>query len=93
MLAVLPFGISCVVRSYAWRLVPGQNGVVNQTLLDLIGEPLHIVATRAATIIGFVHFFVMLPPLTLPGIMTGIFLTFVLCIGDYITAQVFGPNM
>ena len=31
-------------------------------------------------------------PLTLPGIMVGAFLTFVLCIGDYITPQVLGGN-
>ncbi|NND92410.1 MAG: ABC transporter permease [Granulosicoccus sp.] len=29
-------------------------------------------------------------PLTLPGIMVGAFLTFVLCIGDYITPQILG---
>lgn len=31
-------------------------------------------------------------PLTLPGIMTGAFLTFVLAIGDYITPQILGGN-
>jgi spermidine/putrescine transport system permease protein len=31
-------------------------------------------------------------PLTLPGIITGAFLTFVLCIGDYITPQILGGN-
>ena len=31
-------------------------------------------------------------PLTLPGIMTDAFLTFVLCIGDYITPQLLGGN-
>lgn len=31
-------------------------------------------------------------PLTLPGIMTGAFLTFVLCIGDYVTPQILGGN-
>jgi spermidine/putrescine transport system permease protein len=129
LLAVLPFWTSYVVRSYAWLLVLGQNGIINNTLmqLHLIAEPLQIVATRSATIIGFVHFFVMLLtltiysnliqlspnyaraaadlgagafatfrhvilPLTLPGIMTGAFLTFVLCIGDYITPQILGGN-
>ena len=29
-------------------------------------------------------------PLTLPGVMVGAFLTFVLCIGDYITPQILG---
>ncbi|GLQ37047.1 spermidine/putrescine ABC transporter permease [Rhizobium albus] len=31
-------------------------------------------------------------PLTLPGLMTGAFLTLVLCIGDYITPQILGGN-
>ena len=31
-------------------------------------------------------------PLTLPGVVTGAFLTFVLCIGDYITPQILGGN-
>jgi spermidine/putrescine transport system permease protein len=30
--------------------------------------------------------------LTLPGVVTGAFLTFVLCIGDYITPQILGGN-
>ncbi|MGI9421405.1 MAG: ABC transporter permease [Geminicoccaceae bacterium] len=129
ILAILPFWTSYVVRSYAWLLVLAKNGIVNQTLLAIgvIDEPLEISATRAATIIGFVHFFVMLLtltiyanlvqlspnyrlaasdlgaspfqtfrhvilPLTLPGVVTGAFLTFVLCIGDYITPQILGGN-
>ncbi|MFN3280744.1 MAG: ABC transporter permease [Tabrizicola sp.] len=129
LMAVLPFWTSYVVRSYSWLLVLGQNGVVNQTLLWLgvIAEPVQIASTRAATVIGFVHFFVMLLtltiyanliqlspnyaraaqdlgasrwqsfvhvilPLTLPGVVTGAFLTFVLCIGDYITPQILGGN-
>lgn len=31
-------------------------------------------------------------PLTLPGMVTGAFVTFVLCIGDYITPQILGGN-
>lgn len=37
----------------------------------------------------FVH---VVLPLTLPGIVTGAFLTFVLCIGDYVTPQILGGN-
>ncbi|MEM1428999.1 MAG: ABC transporter permease [Pseudomonadota bacterium] len=50
---------------------------------------------RAATDLGasalqtFRH---VVLPLTLPGIMTGAFLTFVLCIGDYVTPQILGGN-
>jgi spermidine/putrescine transport system permease protein len=129
LLAVLPFWTSYVVRSYSWLLVLAQNGVVNNTLLQtgLLTEPLQLANTRTATVIGFVHFFVMLLtltifanfkqlspsyrkaaadlganplqvfwhvilPLTIPGIMVGAFLTFVLAIGDYITPQILGGN-
>ncbi len=37
-------------------------------------------------------FWQVILPLTLPGIMVGAFLTFVLCIGDYITPQILGGN-
>jgi spermidine/putrescine transport system permease protein len=129
ILAILPFWTSYVVRSYSWLLVLSKGGVINQALLGigLISEPLEIASNRTATVIGFVHFFVMLLtltiysnliqlspnyrraaadlganafqtfwhvilPLTLPGVMTGAFLTFVLCIGDYITPQILGGN-
>ena len=129
ILAILPFWTSYVVRSYSWLLVLSSNGVINNTLLEigLISEPLQMASTTTATVIGFVHFFVMLLtltiysnliqlspnykhaaadlgansfqtfwhvilPLTLPGIMVGAFLTFVLCIGDYITPQILGGN-
>jgi spermidine/putrescine transport system permease protein len=129
MLAVLPFWTSYVVRSYSWLLVLAENGVVNRALTasGIISEPMQLANTRLATVIGFVHFFVMLLtltifanlkqlgpsyrraaadlgagpvrtfihvilPLTLPGIMVGAFLTFVLAIGDYITPQILGGN-
>jgi spermidine/putrescine transport system permease protein len=129
LLAVLPFWTSYVVRSYSWLLVLAQNGVVNDALLSsgLLADPLQLANTRTATVIGFVHFFVMLLtltifanfkqlspsyrkaaadlganplqvfwhvilPLTIPGVMVGAFLTFVLAIGDYITPQILGGN-
>ncbi|MBO0344355.1 ABC transporter permease [Roseibium sp. CAU 1637] len=129
VLAILPFWTSYVVRSYSWLLVLANNGVINQVLLamGIVDDPLSLANSRSATVIGFVHFFVMLLtltiyanlvqlppnyrkaaqdlganglqtfwhvilPLTLPGIMVGAFLTFVLCIGDYITPQILGGN-
>ena len=66
-LAVLPFWTSYVVRSYAWLLVLGEKGVVNQALvaLRILSEPIQLANTRFATIAGFVHFFVMLLTLTI----------------------------
>ncbi len=127
ILAILPFWTSYVVRSYSWILVLSEGGILSNFLLDigLTSEPISFANSRGATIIGFVHFFVMLLtltifanlvqlpknyrraaadlgagpirtfihvilPLTLPGIMVGAFLTFVLCIGDYITPAILG---
>lgn len=129
ILAILPFWTSYVVRSYSWLLVLAERGVVNSALvsLGLLSEPVQLANTRFATIVGFVHFFVMLLtltiyaslkqlpksyrraaadlgargwqtfvhiilPLTLPGVVVGAFLTFVLAIGDYITPQILGGN-
>lgn len=50
---------------------------------------------RAAADLGataFQTFRHVILPLTLPGIVTGAFLTFVLCIGDYVTPQILGGN-
>jgi spermidine/putrescine transport system permease protein len=129
MLAVLPFWTSYVVRSYAWLLVLAPNGVVNRSLvgLGLTAQPLALSFSQGATVLGFVHFFVMLCtltiyaslvridprlraaaadlgasawqtfvrvtlPLSAPGVAAGAFLTFVLCIGDYVTPQILGGN-
>jgi len=67
MLAVLPFWTSYVVRSYAWLLVLAPEGVVNRFLAatGLVAEPLALSFNRGATVLGFVHFFVMLCTLTI----------------------------
>ena len=127
VLMILPFWTSYLVRSYAWSVVLGDNGIVNSALLaiDLIDAPLHLDYRRGATVLGFVHFFTMLLtltiyanlvqispsyraaaadlgasrlqvflritlPLSIPGIMVGAFLTFVITIGDFITPQILG---
>lgn len=67
VLAVLPFWTSYVVRSYSWLLVIGDKGILNNLLLGLglVSEPLRLAYTRLATVLGFVHFFVMLLTLTI----------------------------
>ncbi len=129
MLTILPFWTSYVVRSYSWLLLLAERGVVNRALMatGLLDQPLQLANTRTATVIGFVHFFIMLLtltiyanfrqlspsyrkaaadlgasgfqtfvhvvlPLTLPGIMVGAFLAFVLAIGDYVTPQLLGGS-
>ena len=65
-LIIIPFWTSYVVRSYSWLTVLSGNGVMNKLLmwLHLVEEPIDIVYTPAATVLGFVHFFIMLLTLT-----------------------------
>ncbi len=67
ILTILPFWTAYVVRSYSWLLVLSDNGIINSTLiwLGVITEPLKLAYTRAATVLGFVHFFTMLLTLTI----------------------------
>ena len=55
-------------------------------------SPNYARAARDLGASGWQTFRHVILPLTMPGIMTGAFLTFVLCIGDYITPQILGGN-
>lgn len=124
---LLPFWTSLLVRTYAWMVLLGRNGVVNRFLLDtgVIAEPLPLLYNLAGVLIGMVH--VLLPfmvfpiysimrrvdsglllaaeglgatpwkifrriylPLTLPGVLAGTTLVFILSIGFYITPALLG---
>ena len=65
-LVVLPFWTSILVRTYAWIIILGQRGVVNETLLGLglVGSPLQLIYNELGVTIGMVH--VLLPFLVLP---------------------------
>ncbi len=67
MMAILPFWTSYVVRSYSWLLVLSGNGVISNVLqwLGLVEGPVSLANSRAATVLGFVHFFTMLLTLTI----------------------------
>ena len=66
-LIIVPFWTSYVVRSYSWLTVLSGNGVMNNFLmwLHVIDEPVDIVYSLSATVLGFVHFFIMLLTLTI----------------------------
>jgi spermidine/putrescine transport system permease protein len=67
MMAILPFWTSYVVRSYSWLLVLSGKGVISNVLqwLGLVQNPISLANSRAATVLGFVHFFTMLLTLTI----------------------------
>ncbi len=124
---MLPFWTSVLVRTYAWMILLGRNGVLNQALLGLgvTDKPIALIYNTTGVIIGMVH--VLLPymvfpiysamlrvdhdlllaaeglgasgwnvfrrvflPLTLPGVMAGTALVFILSLGFYITPALLG---
>ncbi|MGG4147589.1 ABC transporter permease [Paenibacillus algorifonticola] len=73
-LAIFPLLTSSVVRSFSWMIVLGKNGLINNALMGigLIHEPLSILYTPTAMIIGLVHLFLPLILITLVGVMENI---------------------
>ncbi|HMR36373.1 ABC transporter permease [uncultured Paracoccus sp.] len=61
-LVVLPLMISPVARTYAWIVILGRTGIVNQALsfVGLTDEPLRILFTETAVFIGLLQLFLPL---------------------------------
>ncbi|MDR3192089.1 MAG: ABC transporter permease [Treponema sp.] len=75
MIVVLfPFLVSAVVRSYGWMVILGKRGLLNSLLqgFGLIGEPLTLLNTPVAVIIGLVHLLVPYMILAITGVLQGI---------------------
>ena len=129
LLLIVPFWISFTIRTFSWIHILGEQGVINVMLmkLGLINEPLRLLYTEGAVIMGMIHF--LLPymilnvyvaiegidrnlisaartlgctagqafrevvlPLSLPGLMAGLLLCFVLAAGSYVTPQILGST-
>ena len=71
---LFPFLVSAVVRSYGWMVILGTNGLLNQLLLGLglISEPLKLLNTEAAVIIGMIHLLIPYMILSLVGVLQSI---------------------
>jgi ABC-type spermidine/putrescine transport system permease subunit I len=63
---LLPLWTSVLVRTYAWMVLLGRNGVLNRLLIDsgLIADPLPLLHNFTGVLIGMVH--VLLPYMVLP---------------------------
>ena len=66
ILILLPFWTSVLVRSYAWMVLMGRHGLINEALLavGMIDQPLRILNTPLATRIAMIH--ILLPYMVLP---------------------------
>ena len=73
-LTVFPILTNSVVRSFAWMSILGKNGVINNILmkLNLITEPLSLLYTEGAIIVGTVYIFLPLMIISLVGVMENI---------------------
>lgn len=124
---VLPFWTSLLVRTYAWMILLGNNGIINKLLLasGLVERPMPLMHNSFGVVVGMVH--VLLPyfifpvyavmlrvdrtllsaaeglgasrwqalrriylPLTLPGVVAGCTLVFILALGFFITPALLG---
>ncbi|HUB48720.1 MAG TPA: ABC transporter permease [Acetobacteraceae bacterium] len=130
IIVLLPFWTSVLVRSYAWMVLLGRHGLINEALraAALIDTPLRLLNTAFAVRIAMIHIllpYMILPiasvlrqldpalpraaaslgarpwgvfaqvvlPLSMPGVIAGTLLVFVLSLGFYITpALVGGPR-
>ena len=71
---IIPFWISILVRSYAWMILLGRNGIINQVLLKtgLIESPIPLMHNRLGVYVGMLN--VLLPFMIFPlfSVMKGI---------------------
>ncbi|HEX9865087.1 MAG TPA: ABC transporter permease [Acidimicrobiia bacterium] len=61
---MIPFWSNFLVRTYAWRVILGSEGPISQISLALGGEPIRLLFTTTAVLIGLVYGF--LPFMVLP---------------------------
>ncbi len=63
---LIPLLTSVLVRTYAWMVILGRNGIINRTLMDwgLTDAPLPLLHNLPSVIIGMTH--VLLPMFILP---------------------------
>lgn len=64
VLVMIPFWSNFLVRTYAWRVLLGSDGLISQISQALGGEPVRILFTNSAVLLGLVYGF--LPFMVLP---------------------------
>jgi putative spermidine/putrescine transport system permease protein len=71
IIVISPLLVSIVTRTYGWMVVLGDNGILNSVLrgIGLIDEPLHIMFTQGAVVVGLVHVFLPMMVLSILAVM------------------------
>ncbi len=55
VLVMIPFWSNFLVRTYAWRVLLGTDGILSQLSQALGGEPIRVLFTTSAVLIGLVY--------------------------------------
>ncbi len=73
-LVILPLMTSPVARTYAWIVILGKYGIVNQTLTSIgfLKEPARLMYTEGAIIVGLLQLFLPIMILTLVSAMENV---------------------
>ncbi len=72
--SIFPLLTNSVIRSFAWITILGRNGIINQILVGsgIVSEPIQMMYTEFAIVIGSVYLFLPLMMTTLVGAMENI---------------------
>jgi len=72
MLIISPLLVSVVVRGFAWLILLGRVGLVNQVVAWVTGRELVLIGTPAGIVVGLVHVFVPFMALSVAGALQNI---------------------
>jgi len=74
IVVILPFFTSIIVRTYAWMVLLGRNGVVNQylTWLGFTDAPLPLLYNKGGVLVGMTYVLLPYMVLTVYSVMRGI---------------------
>lgn len=73
-ISIFPLLTNSVIRSFAWITILGRNGIINRLLqsFGIVSEPVQMMYTEFAIILGSVYLFLPLMMTTLVGVMENI---------------------
>ncbi len=71
---VLPYFTSILVRSYAWLVILGRHGILNEAMISLgiIDQPIRMIYNTIGVVIGMTHIMLPIMVLALYSVMRGI---------------------
>ena len=76
---VLPYFTSVLVRSYAWLVILGRHGILNEAMVatGIIDQPIKMIYNSSGVVIGMTHIMLPIMVLALYSVMRGIDMNFV----------------